>query len=287
MKRVLVILASLSLIAGSTFAQVHHGSEINPASLHGNHGDDDGNGPSNQAGAAAGSGNLINHGGPVMPFAHVVGIFWGSSLTSGSSYVTELRSFRTSFSGMVSHTSMLNQYGAQQSNLVGSQADVFDTTNPSSTRVTDTMVQSEVAKWFSGRYDTNAVYEVFIPNGYYSDDGSGATSCGGPNLQYCAYHSSGDGTHLPTNVKYSIEPYPSCSGCAASGFNTNQNAEHFMVHESRESFTDPYGTAWWDRVGYEADDKCAWQGLFLEAAADGHTYGYQPEYSNSARNCVR
>jgi hypothetical protein len=237
-------------------------------------------------GQARTTSNLTYHGGPVMAFAKVVCIFWGPSLSATSSYVTEVRSFRSSLSGLVSHTGMLNQYNANQNNLVGAQADKFDTTNPSSAAVTDSMVQQEVKKFFNGAYDTNTTYEVFIPNGYYSSD-SGSTSCGGPNLAYCAYHSSGNGTDLPTNVKYSIEPYPSCSGCSASGFNTNQNAEHFMVHESRESFTDPLGTGWWDSRGNEADDKCAWTGLFLENAADGHTYGYQPEWSNSARGCVR
>jgi hypothetical protein len=188
---------------------------------------------------------------------------------------------------MVSHTGMLNQYGAYQSNFVGSQADVFDTTNPSSARVTDAMIQNEVKKWFAGKYDTNAIYEVFIPSGYYADDGTGANSCGGPNLQYCAYHSSGNGTNLPTNVKYSIEPYPGCTGCQVSGWTSYYNAEHFMVHETREAVTDPYGSTWYDAVGYEADDKCAWQGLFTQAASDGHTYGYQPEYSNSTRTCVQ
>jgi len=280
MKKVIVLIASLALTVGA-FAQTKNANDLNPESGNGN-----GNSHNQATNRAGGSGNLVNHGGGVMAYAKVVCIFWGSSLSSGSSYVTEVRSFRSSASGMVSHTGMLNQYGAYQSNFVGSQADVFDSSYPSSAAVTDAMVQSEVAKYFSGRYDTNAVYEVFIPSGYYSQDGS-STSCGGPSLAYCAYHSSGDGVHLPTNVKYSIEPYPSCSGCAASGFNTNQNAEHFMVHETRETVTDPYGTTWYDAAGYEADDKCAWTGLFLQNAADGHTYGYQPEYSNSARNCVQ
>ena len=296
MKKALVVLASLSLLATAAFAQ--KANELNPAAGHhstnpeGNNGNGNGNGNegvSNRA-AAAGSGQLVNHGGGFMAYARVVCIFWGPSLSSTSSYVSEIRSFRNSASGMVSHTGMLNQYGAYQSNFVGAQTDKFDTTNPSSTAVTDAMVQSEVAKFFgggkNGGYDTNTIYEVFIPSGYYSKDGS-STSCGGPNLAYCAYHSSGDGSHLPTNVKYSIEPYPSCSGCAASGFSTVQNAEHFMIHETREAVTDPYGSSWYDAAGYEADDKCAWTGLFLQTAADGHTYGYQPEYSNSARNCVQ
>jgi len=310
MKKTIVILAALSLAAASTvFAQEDQTNpDLNPnagrhiMSTNGARTQDglevdqvdrelDQEGPRfvnvhDEAGTPGGSGNLVNHGGGVMAYAHVVCIFWGSSLSSTSAYVQEMRAFRNGAGALVKHTSMLGQYGAYQSNLVGSQADVFDSTNPSSARVTDAMVQAEVKKWFSGKYDTNTIYEVFIPSGYYSDDGSGAQSCGGSNLQYCAYHSSGDGSHLPTNIKYSIEPYPSCSGCKVSGWTNSQNAEHFMVHETREAVTDPYGTTWYDAVGYEADDKCAWVGLFLETASDGHTYGYQPEYSNSGRACV-
>jgi hypothetical protein len=300
MKKVLVLVASLSLVAFGAFAQ--NAGDLNPAAGHhatnehadnGNHtgngnGNND-NAPHNEA-TPGGSGDLINHGGGVMAFAKVVCIYWGSSWTSSSSVLVESRSYRTSLSGMVSHMGMLNQYGANQNNLLGSQSDFIDSSNPSSAAVTDSMVQAEVAKIFgggrNGGYNTNTVYEVFIPSGYYSKDGT-STSCGGPNLQYCAYHSHGNGTNLPTNVKYSIEPYPSCSGCQAAGWTTAQNAEHFMVHETREAMTDPYGTSWYDSVGYEADDKCAWQGLFLQNASDGHTYGYQPEYSNATHTCVQ
>ena len=46
--------------------------------------------------------------------------------------------------------------------------------------------------------------------------------------------------------------------------------------------TDPRGSAWYDSSGNEADDKCAWTGLFLE-----NGFGYQPEWSNSAHGCVQ
>jgi hypothetical protein len=253
--------------------------------------------PTQQAHSAAapgGLGNLRNHGGPVIPYGKVVYIFWGSSWSATDPMVTELQSFRDSFYGMVSHMGMLNQYNAPQNNLKGLQADVFDSANPSSAAVTDAMVQAEVQKWFAGRYDNSTVYEVFIPNGYYSQDGSD-TSCGGPSVAYCAYHSNFVDGATGMNVKYSIEPYPSCSGCAGSGWTTTQNAEHFVVHETREALTDALGTAWYDLIGYEADDKCAWgtaggldqSFIFLENAADGHTYGYQMEYSNAVRNCVK
>jgi len=287
MKKVLVVVASLTLVAVSAFAQ--NASDLNPKAGHhetnsangnnGNGGDNNGNdNPSNRA-TPGGSGNLINHGGGVMNGGKVVCIFWGSI---PSSYSSNMQSFRSSSSGIIAHVGMLGQYGVSESSMVGSHADVFDPNPPSSTRVTDAMVQSEVARTVGfNPASTNTVYEVFIPSGYYSYDG-GSTSCGGPNLQYCAYHSSGDGSHLATNVKYSIEPWPSCSGCAVSGWTTNENANHFMVHETREALTDPYGTSWYDSVGYEADDKCAWQGLFISGG-----FGFQPEYSNSTRTCVQ
>jgi hypothetical protein len=285
MKKVLIVLASLSLVAASALADNQKASELNPQAGHhetNQSGDNQGNnddGNSNKAAAAGGRGNLINHGGPVMNGGRVVCIFWGSI---PAAYSANAQSFRTSSTGMVSHMGMLTQYGVTESTLVGSHADVFDPVPPSSAAVTDVMVQQEVARTIGfNPANTNTIYEVFIPNGFYSIDG-GSTSCGGPNLAYCAYHSSGDGTHLASNAKYSIEPYPSCSGCSAAGFTTNQNANHFMVHETREALTDPLGTAWWDSVGFEADDKCAWTGLFIS-----NGFGYQPEYSNSARNCVQ
>lgn len=284
MKKLLVVFASLTLVAASAMAQ--SASELNPKAGHhetngGNsQGDDDqGNGNASNKAAPGGRGNLVNHGGGVMNGGKVVCIFWGSI---PSSYSSNMQSFRSSSTGMVSHMGMLTQYGVTESSLVGSHADVFDPNPPSSTRVTDAMVQAEVARTVGfNPASTNTIYEVFIPNGYYSYD-SGSTSCGGPNLAYCAYHSSGDGVNLATNVKYSIEPYPSCSGCAVSGWSTNQNANHFMIHETREALTDPYGSSWYDAAGYEADDKCAWQGLFTQ-----NGFGYQPEYSNSTRTCVQ
>jgi len=253
-------------------------------------------GPSYDINAKIGSqaaSNLVNHGGPTITRAHVVLIFWGPTWASGGSdsgNATAIINFRNQF-GTSSHYAMLTQYSSiQQNNLQGSQPDWFDTTNalPSTGNVTDSVVQAEVKRYISAHgYDGSAIYEVFTPNfvpgsttkHVYSSDGS-STSCGGPGLAYCAYHSSyssGSGY-----VKYSIEPYPSCSGCQASGWTTAQNMEHFVTHETREAVTDALGTAWYDASGNEADDKCAWTGLFIAGG-----YGYQPEWSNSAHGCVQ
>jgi hypothetical protein len=281
MKKVLTGIAILAMATSMFAAKI---DELNPLAKHFRIKDDKSAKPSGQARP---TNNLTNHGGPVMPNAHVVLIFWGKSwATTDAGLAAELQAFRTNSNGLISHTGMIAQYGVTWTGgntLKGSQADVFDTAaNPTSLAVTDAMVQAEVKKNFpNGVADNSTVYEVFIPSGYYSQDGS-STSCGGPNLQYCAYHS-----HYVNgiNVKYSIEPYPSCSGCSATGFNVGQNAEHFMTHESREAFTDALGTAWWDRSGYEADDKCAWSPAPFIDQATG--YGYQYEWSNSGSHCVQ
>lgn len=235
--------------------------------------------------------NLTYHGGDVINTAKVVCIFWGPTWASGgtdASRATTIQSFRNQL-GTSSHYSMLTQYYdsayINTTNLAGSQADWFDTTNPlpSTGNVTDSVVRAEVARYTNAHgINSSTIYEVFLPKYVpgttklvYSSDGS-STSCGGPGLAYCAYHSSTGST------KYSIEPYPSCSGCQVSGWTVVQNMTHFMVHETREAVTDANGNAWYDSTGYEADDKCAWTGLFIS-----NGYGYQPEWSNAAGGCVQ
>jgi hypothetical protein len=87
-------------------------------------------------------------------------------------------------------------------------------------------------------------------------------------------------------------PYPSCGGCQSSGFSTTQNFEHFISHETREAVTDPDGSAWYDRRGYEADDKCAWSPTpFTDSSTgtnqDGTAFAYQYEWSNLVSGCVK
>ena len=240
-----------------------------------------------------GSNQLSYHGGDILNLAKVRPIFWGGAFGSGgslSAYAQSMISFYEQF-GTNSHYKTITQYydtttGSTRfialSTLLSSASGAyFDATNPSNTNVTDAMVQAEVNKCISATgFDNETIYEVFIPSGYYSSDGS-ATSCGGPHLQYCAYHGSySSGGHT---IKYSIEPYPSCSGCHASGFTTNQDAQHFACHETREAVTDPVN-AWWNgHTGYEADDQCAWS----PAPFTDGGYGYQYEWSNSANACVK
>src|ERR1051325_3810798 len=240
MKKVSAILFALA-VAGAAYAQKAPGIEINNLPGHAH--------VSNQAGGGGG-GNLIFHnGGKVLRNAHVVLIFWGSF---PSGYTSAMQSFRNNFGTTGEYNVITQYYGTDdndgsygniaQSSLGGSnKADYFDTSTPPA-NVSDSTVQAEVQKVVAaqGGADYAAIYEVFIPSGSYSSSGS-STSCGGPNLQYCAYHShyvDGSGR----NVKYSIQPWAGCSGC--SSFNdTTLDQDHFVCHETREAVTDSLGNA--------------------------------------------
>jgi hypothetical protein len=238
-----------------------------------------------------GGSNLQYHGGPVIISAKVVFIFWGPNFQNPSSpdyqYAQTLIAFRNQF-GTTPEFNVITQYyqnpgqqHIQLTNLGSGTADWFDTSTPP-TNVTDAIVHGEVNAYLgSHSFDNSTIYEVVIPSSSYSSDGS-ATSCGGPNLTYCAYHgffNSGSNA-----VKYSIEPYPSCSGCQVSGWTAVQNQEHFVCHETREAVTDEQLNAWYDGFGNEADDKCAWSPTpFIGTGG----YSYQYEWSNAARRCVK
>jgi hypothetical protein len=282
MKKALVFVFAAAL-ATSAFAQGNSDNEVNKGNGQGQ--------VKNEAGQAASTGNLTYHtGGKVLRNAHVVLIFWGSF---PSGYTTNMQNFRNQF-GTTGEYNTITQYtgiddvtGATGaialSNLAGSSSlDYFDTSTPPA-NCTDAIVQSEVKKVITaqGKVDYNAIYEVFIPSGSYSSDGS-STSCGGPSLAYCAYHSHYvDGAGK--NVKYSIEPWAGCSGCQAFG-NTSLDQEHFVCHETREAVTDALGNAWFDRRGNEADDKCAWTPApFIGTGG----FGYQYEWSNANGGCIK
>jgi hypothetical protein len=227
---------------------------------------------------------IANHGGPTITTAHVVFIFWGPSFASGgadNAYATTLQAFRNQF-GTTGEYNVITQYsGITLTNLGGGSADWFDTSTPP-TNVTDSIVQSKVSSYLSTHaFDNSAIYEVVIPSSSYSSSGS-STSCGGPSLSYCAYH--GHFSNGGNDAKYSIEPWPGCSGCSVSGWSNVQNQEHFVCHETREAVTDPDLNAWYDNRGYEADDKCAWSPApFLGTGG----YGYQYEWSNLTGSCVK
>ena len=230
---------------------------------------------------------LTNHGGGVLTQAKVVFIFWGPSFNNAASpdysYARTLQADRNQF-GSTPEWAVLQEYGIGPANLGSGTPDWFDTSTPP-TNVTDSIVHSEVNRYFSGghgSFNSSTIYEVVIPTTSYSSSGS-STSCGGPGLAYCAYHgsySSASGT-----VIYSIQPYPSCAGCKVSGWSDTLNQEHFFCHETRDAAVDPVANGWWDSTtGEEPGDKCTWSPPpFIGTGG----YGYDYFWSRLKMICVK
>jgi hypothetical protein len=243
---------------------------------------------------SGGGQNLVYWGGPVIPKAKVVAIFWGPTWLSGGSdswLATSLNNFIARF-GTTGEYNVITQYYETNptmyilsGSLYGGQPYYDNSTPPPN--VTDADIQAEVLRQV-GTPASDTIYEVFLPKSSYSSDGN-YTSCGGPNLYYCAYH--GNFNHNGTDVKYASMPYPSCGGCSSFS-SVAQDFEHFISHETREAVTDPDGNAWFDRRGYEADDKCAWSPApFADSSTgtnqDGTGFAYQYEWSNASGGCVK
>jgi hypothetical protein len=228
--------------------------------------------------------NLVNHGGPIMTNPDVVSIFWGAKWGTDNTHQqvkTNILAFFANF-GSTGEWKTIQQYGVSSPASLTNQS-FLDTSEPPSAGVSDSDIQSEVSKYIDqgGIFNDHTIYEVFLTSDHYAVLGS-STSCGGPHLQFCAYHSNY--THNGTDIKYSSMPYPSCSGCQTSGWGAALNFDHFATHETREAATDPDGTAWFDRQGNEADDKCAWNPTpFIGSGS----FGYQYEWSNADRGCVK
>jgi hypothetical protein len=262
------------------------------------------------SGGSSLGGKLTNHGGPVMPNARVVYLFWGQI---GSDYADELRAYRDHSAGMRAHMSMLSQYNASQTTLTSlTQADVYDTSEPP-VAIADADLRAAVARNFAGRYDNSVIYTIILPNGHYTVR-SGSTSCGGSAKPgYCGFHDSYYDAASGIHVKYAAVPFVSCDDClvvAANGAQADavQSAEVVVVHEVREAMTDPLYSAWYtgDFAGQiEADDKCAWHAsggptpanIFYTAVPagaydtpywhPGYFFFFQKEWSNSANGCVQ
>jgi len=225
--------------------------------------------------------NLVNHGGPVIVSAKVVFIFWGPTFAvpgPDQVYAQTLQAFRNQF-GTTSEYKVITQYsGIMPANLGTGTPDWFDVSVPP-VAVTDADVQAEVNAYLANHpFNASTIYEVVIPSTSYSSNGT-IGSCGAPLVRYCAYHSwIGSGASA---IKYSIQPYASCSACKVAGVPDVANQERFVCHETREAVTDPVGTAWYDTSGNEADDKC--NGTFVGTGS----YFYQTEWSNLVAGCVK
>ncbi len=235
-----------------------------------------------------GSGNLNDHGGPEIPSAEFRAIYWNASVANstatpnGTSIQSFIGGFANAFADGLTYSqtdtsadyTIIQQYGSSNpisASLPYLGADVD--TQLTQKRISDSSIQSYLAGLFNSSKETpnaDVIYGVYFPSGM-KISLQGGTSCS----SFCGYHSNF--TYNGISIKYAVFPYPNCTGCSLSGKTVADMLTIVTSHEIREAVTDSLGTAWWDSVGYEADDKCAWHNLYQTTNG---SYWVQPEYSN-------
>ena len=265
-----------------------------------------------------GYGPLQYHGGLTMTTNTTYAIYW-----QPSNWTQPSQQFPSSYStlvdryfGDVAHDSgqttnvyyTETQYSGIQysSSFAGSgvdtatfSSDCTDSATPGAC-VSDSQLQTIVSNYVSANHlprNSQTEYFVFFPPGL----GSCLGGAGCAFTDYCAYHgSAGTG---PGALIYANQPYvENVSGCDAGhhpntpyGYPYGDAVLNVVSHEHNESITDEFGDAWFDTLGYEDGDKCAWSwGRWIGGGGstvynqliNGNPYALQLEYSNADAGCV-
>ncbi|HQR44450.1 MAG TPA: hypothetical protein PLB02_07420 [Thermoanaerobaculia bacterium] len=229
--------------------------------------------------ASYGSGNLNDHGGLEIANAGFYQIYYDSTVPAN--ITTGIDGFVNVFGSGVPDYKIIQQYGSHAAiaPTLANRGQFVDTKGVPST-ISDSQIQSYLAGLFTSSTvpaSASTIYGVYLPPGTTSTMGS-SSSC----TNYCGYHSVF--TYGSLQIKYAVFPYLTCSGCSLSGRSVLDMLTIVTSHEIREAVTDPGDNgknAWYDRRGYEADDKCAWHHLYTVGG-----YWVQPEYSNANKGCV-
>src|SRR5438067_9539799 len=263
-----------------------------------------------QAGKPGGSGsNLTYHFGPVMTTNQTYAIYWDPAGTTSGSYQTTINGFLgdvaldSGKTGNVYYSDTQYSSIAYSSSYVASFVDATSyPTNGCSdsyttTCLSDGQITTELRSFVSSHglpTGGSTLYFVFTPRGVGSCYSSGSCAFS----SYCAYHSNvgtGSSAIIYANQPYTMTVPAACGSGQSPNGNDADSTINVVSHEHNESITDPFGTAWYDRRGYENGDKCAWNfGTALGTNANGrynqlingHDYYLQQEWSNSRSGCV-
>jgi len=236
-----------------------------------------------RGGGGGGTNNGISyHGGPVLQSGtNVVAVYWASSPIyvggpapghgPGSSDASLVGQFLRALGGSAyfninsTYTDGSGQAIANVVNYTGYWAN--NSNVPSNGQnVSDAQMLSMLSSGFASgalTYDANTLYAIFT---------AGTVNLGGGfGSQYCAYHWYGTVNTLSgaKTVRYAAMPYDhaysgSCDvftswGPANGSFDPGADAEvNTLAHETEETTTDEFGSAWYDTRGNENADKCAW-----------------------------
>jgi len=244
--------------------------------------------------AAYSSGNLIYHGGPIMPkTTRAFVIFWEPpgwyvSSTYNSLILRYFNDVGTS-PLYYNNTQYTDSKGnmSEESRLGGYW---IDTAGYPAQQLNDQQVREEVIRAMQTNGWSPALYRAF-----FVFTAEGVTMCfGTPCRVYCAYH-----YFFGRNTIYAAMPYAGtdphrCGLRTSPSPNGDFDADseiNLASHEQMEAATDPLENGWLDAYHQEIGDKCVW--TFGNVGLDGsnviwnqHPYIVQEEWDNAQQGCV-
>jgi hypothetical protein len=217
------------------------------------------------------SNNTIYSGGPT-PGSHGAGSADGSLVGfflshEGGTPFWSINNEYTDNVGGTHHVSLTLNYTNYYANNVGAPT--------SGQNVSDAAIRNMLASVVGSAnmpFDQKTIYNVFSDVGVNLGGGFGTT--------YCAYHGFfARPGHAKQFIIYSVMPLDgslpgTCTAVNAVGHSPNGdfNADaevNVLSHEVEEAATDPGLNAWFDGLGQENADKCAWTFTPTFASANG------------------
>jgi hypothetical protein len=244
--------------------------------------------------AATGSGNLIDHSGPVLANSTTYAIWWGNASDFPPDAQARVDSLLQGFEGS-DYLAIANQYmrGATAHTHFGGNFYISNDKAPPAQFVSYRQIDSELGSALNSFFsatkqtpDPSGIYFVFTSNFPVS-------------APFCAFHGNFVGAppsapSFVTQIAY-IPNTTDVYGCEPASvdplFEPNSDSQgteamtNIMAHEFMETITDPYIGGWYDSSFNEIGDKCGW--LFQSAVplTDGSRRKVQAEWSNQVNGC--
>jgi hypothetical protein len=227
---------------------------------------------------ASSTGNLIDHGGPVLAASHTYAVFWGSQSAWSPDVPSGIATLLGGFNGS-NYLGISQQYMRGASISSAYEGAAYDSSTPPK-KVSAANLGTEVQKLYGSNLDPNALYLVYTSN---FPKGGG----------FCAWHS--DTTVGGTTIQVAYMPNTGLAGAGCdpgnlygvSGSEDLRSLANVTAHEYSETVTDPQLNAWYDSSGSEIGDKCAWQFSGPVRLSNGSVWQLQEEWSNAASGCVQ
>lgn len=228
-----------------------------------------------------GSGNLIDHGGPVLATSKTYYIWWGNQ----NVWPTDANSGLTSLAQGFNNSTFLNdifpQYMHGSSVTTSFVESLYDATSPPNRGPSVSTIVNEACQVIGANHltpDSSAVYVVLTANFP-------------AHVNYCAWHSYGTCNGKTIQVAY-MPNTTGVAGCNDPVFTCNQLTQgtngiaNVLSHEFSETITDPNQNAWYDSSGSEIGDKCAWTFSQCVNLTNG-SWQLQREWSNKISGCAQ